>query len=341
LRDAAERVFERRFLQVLLFIAMLSVVLWLMNLPWDLYVGFIREHQYGLSNQTVGSWFGDSLKGLLPTLLLFSPVGALLYLGIRRSPRHWWLAASVATPFLLVLLLIIAPVFIAPLFNTYQPLTDARVRDPILSMARANGVPVDNVYQFDASKQTTRISANVSGAFRTIRVSLNDNLLNRCSPAEVQAVTAHELGHYVLNHVYKLTIYVSLVIMVGLAFTHWFFGAVTRRWGAGWGLRGIDDLAGLPLLLAGLGIFLLLAAPVENTIIRTTESEADIFGLNVARQPDAFATVALKLAEYRKLAPGQWEELVFFDHPSGHDRILMAMRWKAEHLAESAPPEKP
>jgi STE24 endopeptidase len=294
-----------------------------------------------LSNQTVGSWCGDSVKGLLPALLLSSPVGALLYLGIRRSPQRWWLAAAVATPFFMVLLLIIAPVFIAPLFNTYRPLTDARVRDPILSMARANGVPVDNVSQFAASKQTTRISANVSGAFRTIRVSLNDNLLNRCSPAEVQAVMAHELGHYVLNHVYKLTIYLSLVIAAGLAFTDWFFGVVARRWGAGWGLRGIDDLAGLPLLLAGLGLFLLLATPVQNTIIRTTESEADIFGLNAARQPDGFATIALKLAEYRKLAPGKWEELVFYDHPSGYDRILMAMRWKAEHLAELVPPEKP
>jgi STE24 endopeptidase len=341
LRDVAERVFKRRFLQALLFIAMLSVVLWLINLPWDFYTGFIREHEYGLSNQTVGSWFGDSLKGLLPTLLLACPAGALLYLGIRWSPRRWWLAAAVATPFFLMLQLLIAPVFIAPLFNTYRPLTDARVRDPILSMARANGVPVDNVYQFDASKQTTRISANVSGAFGTIRVSLNDNLLNRCSPAEVQAVMAHELGHYVLNHVYKLTIYLSLAIAAGLAFTHWFYSAVARRWGAGWGLRGIDDLAGLPLLLAGLELFLLLATPVQNTIIRTTESEADIFGLNAARQPDGFATIALKLAEYRKLAPGKWEELVFFDHPSGHNRILMAMQWKAEHLAELVPPEKP
>jgi STE24 endopeptidase len=341
LRDKAESVFKRRFLQALVFVAMLSVVLWLMNLPWDFYVGFIREHKYGLSNQTVGSWFGDSLKGLLPALLLSSPVGALLYLGIRRSPRHWWLAASIATPFLLTLLLIIAPVFIAPLFNTYRPLTDARVRDPILSLARANGVPADNVYQFDASKQTTRISANVSGALGTIRVSLNDNLLNRCTPAEVKAVMAHELGHYVLDHMIHLTVYFSLVIAAGLAFTHWFFGAVTRRWGAGWGLRGIDDLAGLPLLLAGLGIFLLLATPIQSTISRTIESEADIFGLNAAREPDAFATVALKLAEYRKLAPGRLEEFVLFDHPSGYSRIFMSMRWKAEHLPESASPAKP
>ncbi|MDD3180406.1 MAG: M48 family metallopeptidase [Opitutaceae bacterium] len=340
LRDTAERVFKRRFLQAILFVALLSMILWAMNLPWGFYTGFIREHQYGLSNQTAGAWLGESLIGLVPTLFLSCPVGALLYLAIRRSPQRWWLAASAATPFFLLLLIVIAPVFIAPLFNTYQPLTDTRVRDPILSMARANGVPVDNVYQFDASKQTNRISANVNGAFRTIRVSLNDNLLTRCSPEEVQAVMAHELGHYVLNHVYKLVIYLSLLFAAGFAFTHYFFAAVVRRWGARWSLRGIDDLAGLPLLLAGLSIFLLLAAPIQNTIIRTTESEADIFGLNAARQPDAFATAALKVADYRKLAPGRWEEIALFDHPSGRQRILMAMQWKAENLAEIAAKEE-
>jgi STE24 endopeptidase len=267
-------------------------------------------------------------------LIVFSLVGSLLYLGIRRSPQRWWVVAAVATPFFLFLLIVIAPVFIAPLFNTYQPLADAKVRDPILSMARANGVPVDTVYEFDASRQSPRISANVSGAFNTIRVSLNDNLLKRCAPAEVQAVMSHELGHYVLNHVYKNVIYLSLLMAAGFAFAHWLFGAVARRWGAARNLRGVDDFAGLPLLIAAFSLFLFVASPISNGLIRTTETEADIFGLNAGRQPDGFATVALKVADYRKLAPGKWEEIIFYDHPSGRSRILMAMRWKAEHLAE-------
>jgi STE24 endopeptidase len=273
--------------------------------------------------------------------IIFSLIGSLLYLGIRKSPQRWWVRASFATPFFMIFMMVLAPVFIAPLFNKYTALTDAKVRDPILSMARANGVPADNVYQFDASKQSKRVSANVSGALNTIRVSLNDNLLNRCSPEEVQAVMGHELGHYVLNHIYKMVIDFTLLICAGFWFTHWFYSWATRRFGAAWGLRGIDDLAGLPLLLAGLAIFMTIATPVRNTIIRTNEVEADIFGLNAARQPDGFATTALKLSEYRKLAPGKWEEMFFFDHPSGYNRILMAMRWKAEHLAEiTTPPKK-
>jgi len=339
LRDLAERFFKARYLQGVLFIALFIVVSAALNLPNDYYVGFVREHRFGLSNLTAGAWLNEQAIGLVVSLILLSLVGSLLYLGICKSPQRWWVAASLATPFFMIFLMVLAPVFISPLFNKYTPLTDAKVRDPILSMARANGVPVDNVYQFDASKQSKRVSANVSGALQTIRVSLNDNLLNRCTPAEVQAVMGHELGHYVLNHVYKMVLSFSLLVCAGFWFTHWFFTAVSRRCGAAWGLRGIDDLAGLPLLLAGFSLFMTLATPISNTIIRTNEVEADIFGLNVAREPDAFSRVALQLSEYRKLAPGKWEEIIFFDHPSGYNRILMSQRWKAEHLADhpSAP----
>jgi STE24 endopeptidase len=340
LRNLAERATRIRFVHGLVFMALFFVVLWIVNLPWDVYTGYFREHQYGLSNQTFGAWLNERAVGLVPGLVLGAPVCALLYLGIARFPRHWWIAASVATPFLMTLLIVIAPVFIAPLFNKYTPLTDAAVRDPILSMARANGVPADNVYQFDASKQTKRISANVSGAFHTIRVSLNDNLLNRCTPGEIQAVMGHELGHYVLNHGTKLVIYQSLLFTAALVFIHFFFEVLRAKWSVAGGVRHIGDLAGLPLVMVALGVFLLLALPIRSSISRTVESEADIFGLNAARQPDGFASTALKLSEYRKLAPGPWEEIIFFDHPSGYQRILMAMRWKAEHLAEMAATEE-
>jgi STE24 endopeptidase len=338
LRDLAERVFRRRFLQAALFIVLLLPVLWILDLPWGFYTGFVREHQYGLSNQTAAAWLGETALQLVPSLVILTPLGALLYLAIRRAPRRWWVIASAATPFVMLLVLLISPVFIEPLFNTYTPLADARVRDPILSLARANGVPVDKVLQVDSSRQSTRISANVSGAFNTVRVALNDNLLKRTTPAEVQAVMAHELGHYVLNHIYKLTIYMSLLMAAAFAFVNWAYGSVRRRWGGTWGLGGIDDVAGLPLVLALLSVFFLLATPVSNSIVRTTEAEADIFGINASREPDAFASVSLKMVEYRKLAPGRWEEIVFYDHPSGYDRILMAMRWKAEHLG--APPPR-
>jgi STE24 endopeptidase len=140
------------------------------------------------------------------------------------------------------------------------------------------------------------------------------------------------MGHYVLNHVFKLLLQIGLLIVAGFAFVRWAFDRVAGRWGSGWGIRGIADVAGLPLLVLLLSIFFFVLTPVTNTMIRTQEIEADIFGLNAARQPDGEAEVDLKLGEYRKLKPGPVEEFIFFDHPSGYSRILMAMRWKAENL---------
>ena len=193
---------------------------------------------------------------------------------------------------------------------------------------------------FDASKQTTRISANVSGFLGTDRISLNDNLLNRSSLPEIEAVMAHEIGHYALHHVSELILEIGLLLVVGFALVRVAFDKVQARWGKRWGIGGVADVAAMPLLVLLLSAFFFLATPVWNTIIRSNEVEADIFGLNAARQPEGFAEAALKLGEYRKLAPGPLEEALMFDHPSGRSRILMAMRWKAENLGTvpDAPP---
>ena len=331
IRTWAERVFKKRFLQVAACVLVLLALDAVIRLPLDYYEGYVREHTYGLSNHTLGGLARDWLVSQIAGAVLTTPLLVLLYAVLRRWPLVWWSRAALATPFLLVVLMAISPVFLAPLFNSYRPLADASLREPILSLARANGIPADDVWQFDASKQTKRISANVSGALGTTRIALNDNLLNRCTPAEIRAVMAHEMGHYVLNHTYKMAIFFGLVIAAGFAFTAWSIGFVLRRYGAAWGLRGLDDPAGLPLLTGLLAVYFFATTPGTKSIIRLQESEADLFGLNAAREPDGFATTALKLGEYRKLAPGPLEEILFFDHPSGRTRVLMAMRWKAEH----------
>jgi STE24 endopeptidase len=220
-------------------------------------------------------------------------------------------------------------VFVAPLFNTYTRLTDERVRAPILRMAAANGLAANDVWVSDASRQSKRISANVSGLLGTERITLNDNLLHRSTPAQVQAVMGHELGHYVLNHGYKLLAFLALIALGLFAALHALLGWGIGRWGARWGIRDEADPAGLPLAVLVLTVLSLLLTPVLNTLVRVQEQEADVFGLNAAREPDAFAEVALQLSEYRKLSPGPVEEFIFFDHPSGRTRILTAMRWKA------------
>ena len=332
MRDLAARITRRPNLQTPLYWVQYLVLTTVLTFPLTVYQGFFREHRYSLSTQSFGPWLGDQGKGLLVGAILGGLLIMGIYAAVRRAQRTWWLWAAGITVAFLAIAFVIGPVFISPLFNKYTPLTDPAVREPILRLARANGVPANEVFVFDASKQTTRISANVSGFLGTDRISLNDNLLNRCSLPEIEAVMAHEMGHYALHHVTELLVNLGLLIFVGFALLRLVFEKVRARWGERWGIGGVGDVAGLPLLIFLLSAFFFLATPITNTIIRSNEVEADIFGLNAARQPDGFAEASLKLAEYRKLAPTPLEEFLLFDHPSGRSRILMAMRWKAENL---------
>ena len=318
--------------QKLIYILLYLVLSFLIAFPFTVYTDFFREHLYGLSNMGFSEWLSEELLGFAITLVAVGALILIIYRIISKMPERWWIFGSGVVILFMIIGLLISPVFISPLFNEYKPLDEGPVKEAILSLARANGVPADNVYQFDASKQSTRISANVSGIGSTIRISLNDNLLNKCSLEEIKAVMAHELGHYVLNHVYKLLIYIGLVIIIGFALINWLMKKAIGRWGNRLGITSITDIKSLPLLMLVLSLYMFLTAPVMNTIVRTTESEADIFGLNAAREPDGFASVAMKLSEYRKISPGKLEEILMFDHPSGKTRVLMSMKWKAENL---------
>jgi STE24 endopeptidase len=332
LRDFSERVTKVRNLQVACYAIPYLLLVYALSFPLNLYENFFREHQYGLATQSFDPWFREQLLGLALTLVGGTLLVVVLYAVFRRAPRTWWIWGTIVMILFLGTLALIAPVYIEPLFNTYKPLTDPKIRDPILAMARANEIPVKQVFEVDASRQTTRVSANVSGLLGTTRVALNDNLLKQCTLPEIRAVMAHEMGHYVLNHGAKLLTYLGILILIGFALTRILFDAAVKRWGEKWGVRGISDPAGLPLLALILSTLLFIATPFLNTLVRTTEREADAFGINTSREPDGMAKVALKLGVYRKLDPTPLEEFIFFDHPSGRARIRMAMDWKAANL---------
>jgi len=333
MRDLAERITRVSALQTAIYAVLYLLVTGLLALPWAGYEGYFREHQYGLSNQTVFTWLVDQGKALLITLILGSVAIAAIYAVIRRSAKHWWLWGSLLSVGFLVFQVAISPALLEPVFNRFYALPESPVKQQILSMARANDIPVNQVYEFDASRQTTRVSAHVSGLFGSARISVNDNLMNRSSPEEIRAVVGHEMGHYVLNHAGKIVVAYGLIIVVGFRLLSWGFDRVSARHGARWGLRGVTNVAGLPLLVALFTSYLFVLTPLLNSLTRSMEIEADAFGLNAAREPDGFAQAALKLSEYRKMQPGPLEEALFFDHPSGWNRIHRAMLWKAENVA--------
>lgn len=319
-------------LQNLIYIGFYFLFAYLISFPLNLYQSFFREHKYNLSNLTFGGWMGEEITGLLLNIILGGFLLMLIYIVIRKVKQNWWIWASGIAVIFVIFGLFIGPIFIAPLFNKYKPLAEGPLKSEILSIARANGVPADNVYEFDASKQSNKISANVSGFGSTARISLNDNLINRSKPAEVKAVMAHEIGHYVLNHIYKGIIMLTFVIVIGFALVNWALKKAISKWGERWKITDISDIVSLPLFIFLFSLFMFSARPVFNNISRTTEIEADYFGLNAAQEPDAFSEAIMKLSEYRKINPGRWEEIIFYDHPSGRTRIHNAMVWKAEHL---------
>jgi Zn-dependent protease with chaperone function len=335
LRDRIERITRFEWLRTAIYAALYILITSLLLLPWNVYENYLREHKYGLSNQTMGQWLGDQAKGLGIALVLGTLVLVAIYAVLRKAPRTWWLWGALVTIAFAMFALAIGPVYLEPVFNKFKPLAESPLKQQILSMARANGIPATDVFEFDASKQTKRMSAHVSGLLGTTRISMNDNLLKRGSPEEIEAVLGHEMGHYVLHHVYKGMVFIGLIIVVSFALLSWSFDKLQARHGARWGIRGAGDVAGLPLLLFLFSAYSFLLTPVTNTLTRTMEAEADNYGINVSRQPDGFAQAALHLSEYRKMQPGPVEEIVFYDHPSGWNRIHRVMLWKAEHVGDA------
>jgi STE24 endopeptidase len=332
MRDIAERCTRFKPVHTAVYAAQYFILTAVLTLPIDIYSGYFREHQYNMSNQDLGGWFGDWGKGLIlgvigGALLLMALVGI-----VRRLPRTWHIWGALVALGFLMLAMVIAPVFIAPVFNKYTVLQDQKVVEPILRLARANGIPADKVYEMDASKQTKRVSANVSGFLGTTRITLNDNLINRSTLPEIEAVMGHEMGHYVMNHVFKGILFFGIVIVVGFALVRWALDRSLSTFGPKWGISGIGDVAVVPLAIFIFSAYTFVLTPFTNSFTRMQEQEADMFGLNAARQPDGFAEAALKLGEYRKMEPGPIEEWIFFDHPSGATRIRCAMRWKAANL---------
>ncbi len=331
-RNWAQRVTKKRWLQPGLYTLPYLIVGFILALPWTIYTGFFREKQYDLMSQGVGSWFGEQVIGFLLSLAIFPLLIIAIFTVIRRAPKTWWLWGTGVVSIFLFIGMLLGPVFISPLFNDYNDMEKGQLRDRIVAMAADNNVPADNIYVFNQSRQHKRISANVSGVGPTIRISLNDNLLERTSPEEVAAVMGHELGHYVLGHTWRLVSIIAAIIALGLFLISRITPRLIARYGDRWGVRDIADPAALPVFGLLLTLYFFAATPALNTLTRVNESDADLFGLNTAKEPDGFAKVAMRLSEYRKIEPGPIEEMLFFTHPSGATRVRMAMEWKAQNI---------
>ncbi len=332
MRDLAVRVTRYRWLQPLPYAVLYTIAITVLGFPLEFYENYVRERKYGLATQTFGPWMGDEFKSLLVSLVIASIGMLILFAIVRKFPNTWWIWGAAASMGLMTILIAIGPVFLQPIFNTPKKLEDPKITVPILRMAHANGIPTNDVWQIDASRQTTRMSANVSGFGNTMRITLNDNLIKRGSPEEIQAVMGHEMGHYVMNHIPKSLMFFLILIVLSFAYLFWGVKWALSRWGERWQISSVSDPAVVPLVVLLASILFFVLTPITNTATRVQEKEADMFGLNASRLPDGFAQAAIHLGEYRKMRPAPIEEFLFYDHPSGYNRIHSAMVWKSQNL---------
>ena len=314
----------RTFLVCAAFLLLSAIV----TLPWDLYTGWWRETAYGRTSQPLGDYLGQGAIGLVIGVLL----GALFFLGIyaliRRAGKRWWIWSGGLAAAAISLILLLAPIVIEPLFNDYKPVPAGPVRDALVVQAKEAGIDPDRIYMFDGSRQSNNFTANVSGLGHSARIAISDVALKGASLDEVKAVTGHEIGHYVLGHVWIIVIVFSLLAVLLFFLADRLFPRVARAFGSD---AGIGDPRGFPVLMFLLSLFAFLAQPVLNTLSRTDESAADAYSLQTVNLPDALASALVKTAEYRSPRPNAVEEFVFYSHPSVERRVRAAMEWKTAH----------
>ena len=331
-REGVEAGKRRPWLAVLAVVLADMVIEGLLVLPWSAYADWWRQKAYGLTSQAFGGWLGETLMMLLisviMTLILVSGVYALM----RRAPRTWWAWSGGLVAGAFVVMMVVSPVFIEPLFNTYTPAPPGPVRDTVVAMAQANGVPSDKIFVYDGSKQSNRYTANVSGLFGTARVAMSDTMFKQGADiAEVRGVVGHEMGHFVHMHSIWLASAFGVLALALFFLVDRLFAPVAALVGAK-GVQGISDPAGFPVISIIIAIVGLLATPITSSLIRLAEVDADRFSLERVNEPDGLSKALVKTIEYRAATPSRLEEVMFYDHPAVSRRVRMAMDWKASQM---------
>ena len=302
-------------LAVCLFVLILELALALLYLPFDFYRGFMVAHQFGLSTQTATGWAADWLKSLVLTLGISGLTWTGFYGLIRLFPRRWPIPAGALLFLFGVVMVLLTPVLITPLFYKVEPLADAGLHSRILELAGRAGMDVDTIEVIDASAKTTQVNAYFTGFFGAQRIVLYDTLLAGYTPDQVEVVLAHEMGHWRYQHVLLGLAGAGAVGWLGLFALRWLLARIWRPLG----LDGPADVAGLPYILAIAALVSLLVMPAQNGLSRYAERQADWFALATSQKPAAFIELFEKFVDVPR-----WEEFIFYSHPPIIDRIGMA-----------------
>jgi Zn-dependent protease with chaperone function len=332
LRDLANARARGRWARMLIFFTLYSLIMAVVLLPLDWYAGYALEHRFALSTQSLGAWALDQAKALVFQVVAVGvlPLLALVWRVVDGHPTRWWLWLSLGTLPVATAVVLLQPLVFDPLFNKFTPLHDISLRADILALGARADIPARDVYEVDMSTKTKKVNAYVSGFGASQRIVLWDTTLQRMSRDEILFVMGHEMGHYVLHHIWQGLGWVALGSFAVLWLTAWFVRALLARFGGRWGVRSAGDLAAMPLLLAMLAWVNWLGAPISNVISRGVEHEADVFALELTHDNDAGARSFLKLAEGNRSdpEPSGWVKWLLFTHPPLGERIRFALTYK-------------
>ncbi len=330
-RDLARRIAGGRWLfTVAIFGAGYVLVQALAFLPFAWYAGFVRQHAYGLSTETAGQWLSDWGKGTAIGALIAAVILWIPYRLLRASPGRWWLWTGLLTAPLTVLAMIVAPVWIAPLFDEYGPMRDRALEARIHHLAARAGIPDSRIFEVRKSDETHRVNAYVTGFGGTKRIVLWDTLVDRLQPDEVVFVMGHEIGHFVLRHTLTVILGATLLATLSLYVVHRVAGRAIARFHHRFGFGRLDDVASLPLLALAGGVVMLATTPAMLALSRWQEREADRFGLEITRDNRAAAQAFVRLQDENLAVPrtGVLYRLWRGSHPDLADRIDFSNRYR-------------
>jgi STE24 endopeptidase len=316
------------YLQVGLYLLVFAVAYDLAFVGFDFYGGYLLEHRFALSNQTVFGWLKESTKKSVLSLALLLVAGEVLYFFLRCFPRHWWLLATGGWFLFTVVLQRVAAVLIIPLFYKCRPVTNEQLRERLFTLGKKCGAAIKEVFEIQLSKETKKANAAVAGWGKGRRILLGDTMLDKYSVEEIEAIFAHELGHVRLLHIAKILGFGAVVSFVSFYATFVLFNAGARLFG----VEEIHDIAGFPLLaliLTGVGLVLL---PVQLGYLRHLERKADMFAVAHIEKAESFGSALGKLAEQNLIdaSPSRLEELLLYDHPPVSKRLRYTQIEKEE-----------
>jgi Zn-dependent protease with chaperone function len=330
-RDLARRIARGRwFFTVAVYGAAYVVIQAIVFLPLAWYAGFVRQHAYGLSTETAGQWLADWAKATAITAVVAALLLWIPYRLLRASPRRWWLWSGLLAAPLTALAMIVAPVWIAPLFDEYGPMRDRALEARIHRLAARAGIPDSRIYEVRKSDETRRVNAYVTGFGGTKRIVLWDTLVDRLEPDEVVFVMGHEIGHFVLRHTLTVILVTTLLVTLSLYVVHRVAGWSIARFQHRFGFGRLDDVASLPLLMLVGGVVMLAATPAALALSRWQEREADRFGLEITRDNIGAARAFVRLHDENLAVPrtGLLYRLWRGSHPDLADRIEFANRYR-------------